>query len=584
MAPLWAGAQSRHRWWILLVLSGLFAITLTYTWARWGELRIDAGGAIDRAARVAQGQLLYRDVQSPYGPLGTYAMATVFRVFGIHLSSVYAFCIVVVALQGWMLWLLGRRVMSEWEAAFGVAMFWALMAIQPGLTSWILPNTFASLLGAFFATTALTLSLASHDDRTQGLLACASLAAALAGLAKIEFGVAAVGGSLVAVLVTPRPGGRGWRAIVAVLAPGALLTLLVAGVFFLLVPVDQLIGENLYRQRTLAVVVAATRGWAESPLWPAVWEAISRYGIELPVRAALLAAGASAALGCRGARRWFGLVLALAALLPPFLPGYPQLREFLGLRRGLPYYWAPAAWGAVAAAAAVAHLRSPSPRTRAVLVISLFSLLLALRWNFRMRLPSYYGFLGPVLLLLVVRSLASVLLRRAVPSWAVVAVFVVPLVSAELVNLRAFRERSTALQYPRGTIADTPARARPVQQVVDLIRSSTAAGDYVAVLPEERIINFLSERRNPTRDSGIGPGWLATAQDEAAYIDELRARAPAMIVVSRRRYPEFGVGDLASYNPLVAQHLERDYRLLRTVGLGRNSYAVYVPFHSSLRR
>jgi hypothetical protein len=584
MAPDPASIRSRHRWWLALATAIVFAGTVTHTWARWGELRVDAGGALDRAARVAGGQLLYRDVQSPYGPLGTYAAAAAFRAFGVHLSTAYGLCIAVLALQGWLLWSIGRRVLSEGEAAFAVIMFWFLMAIQPGLTSWLLPNTFATVFGAFFATATLALSLSSHGRRSLAYLTVASAAAALAGLAKVEFGVAAVGAIMVSIAVAPPPRGERTRAFAAAVAPGATLTLVVAAALCALVPVEQLVGDNLYRQRTLALVVPATRGWAEFPLWPMLREAVLRYGVELPVRAAVFAAGGAMLAAGRGWRRWAGGALALAALLPPLLPGYPQLREFLGLRRGLPYYWAPAAWALVGAVAAVAHVRSPTPRTRAVLVIAVFAVLLSLRWNFRLRLASYYGFLGPILLLLVVRTVASSLLRRTLPPWATVAVFVVPLAAAETANLQAFAQRSFALEFPRGTIIDTPARAAPIQQVVELIRRATAPSDFVAVIPEERIINFLSERRNPTRDSGIGPGWLATPADEAAYVAELQARPPAMIVLSARRYTEFGYGELATYNPLVADYIARAYRKRRSFGVGFESYAVYVPNHSSTRR
>jgi hypothetical protein len=100
---------------------------------------------------------------------------------------------------------------------------------------------------------------------------------------------------------------------------------------------------------------------------------------------------------------------------------------------------------------------------------------------------------------------------------------------------------------------------QPLAQVVDLIRARTRPEDWVAVFPEERLINFLSERRHPTRDSGTGPGWLATPDDERACIAELEARRPALVVLTDRRWPEFGAGDFGTYNPRLRAWIADEY-------------------------
>ena len=71
------------------------------------------------------------------------------------------------------------------------------------------------------------------------------------------------------------------------------------------------------------------------------------------------------------------------------------------------------------------------------------------------------------------------------------------------------------------------AAGRPLARVIDYVRDRTEPGEYVVSLPEERLINFLAERRHPTRDPGTGPGWLATAEDEDRFIREVDGR-PAL--------------------------------------------------------
>jgi hypothetical protein len=51
-----------------------------------GHARADLGGALDRGGALAAGAVLYRDVQSPYGPLPDYVVAAGFRLFGTRLA------------------------------------------------------------------------------------------------------------------------------------------------------------------------------------------------------------------------------------------------------------------------------------------------------------------------------------------------------------------------------------------------------------------------------------------------------------------------------------------------------------------
>jgi len=561
--------DSRQTAAILLTLTASYAALVAMTWARWGDFYVDSGTAIDRAARIASGQILYRDVLSPYGPVAAELTALAMRWFGAHLTTVYSIGIALAYAQGMMLFAIGRRVLGAWEAAFAALLFWMLLAVQPGLTSWIVPNTFASTFGAVFATATLAAVLAASEHRTAGRWACASCFAALAGLSTIELGAAAVGTILLALLVCDRRP----RSFAAAIVPGLAIALAVVAWVCWRVPVEQLIEDNLYRKRTLDLIVSATRSWADFPLAPRLSKAALHFGLEFPLRVIALAWGV-AQLRRPGAWRVLGAALAIAALLLPLLPGYAQPSEFAGLRRGMQYYWAPTVWLLVFAATAVALWRQPTSTARALLVIAGFALLLSLRWNLRMRLPSYYGFTGPLLLILVVRSLAWAGLRRRPPQWAVIAVFATALAAAQQVNWATFRARSEMVSFPRGTFYDTPRRARTLRRVIERVRAETQPDDYIAVVPEERIITFLSERRNPTRDSGIGPKYLANEADERAYVAELEARRTQLVIISKRHFPEFGYGQLSSYNPLVARHFETAYHRVGRIGAGRYGFDI----------
>lgn len=542
-------------------------------WQRWGHPRTDMGGALDRAARVALGERLYRDVQSPYGPLPDWTIAAAFRAFGISLGVAEAIGLALVVAESALLWAVARRFATPAQCATGLVAFWAAFAFAPGLFGWVLPNTFASTFGATAATAALWLALRAREAARAAPFAAGSVAAAAAGLCKADYGFAAALALAVAALLVPR--GARARCLGAALLPGAGVAAAVLALLVALVPWETLVWDNLYRIRSLGTTVARLR--AGVPGWGAVLAgAVPRYALELPLRAAVVAAGLALAGGAGAGRRALGGALAAAALAAPLVPGYPGLLDFTLLSPSLGWAWTPAAWLAVAAAALPAAVRGE--RVGAALVLAgVWSAALALRWDLRLVWPSHYGVLAPFLLVVVVGRLAGLVVARH----AALAAALVVAVHAALLGTAVVRQFRTwytfPLVYPRGTLRTQAVDGRPLAIVIDHLRAETAPGDWVAVFPEERLVNFLAERRHPTRDSGVGPGWLATPADEAACVAQLEARRPRRIVLSNRRWPEFGAGALGTYAPRLRAWIDREYEPVLTTPPGLVRFTVLAP-------
>jgi len=218
----------------------------------------------------------------------------------------------------------------------------------------------------------------------------------------------------------------------------------------------------------------------------------------------------------------------------------------------------------------------------ALLLAGVWSVALALRWDLRLVWPSYYGVLAPFLVVFVAGRLASVLVS-APTALAAACVVAVPVAMQAAINAQHYAsEYRWVLSYPRGTLRMPAMGGQQLATVVDYVRQHTEPDDWVAVFPEERLVNFLAERRQPTRDSGTGPGWLATRQDEEQCIAQLEARRPALIVLSDRRWPEFGAGDLGSYNPTLVDWVEREYEPVLITSPGVVRYRVYAPRSSGV--
>jgi len=552
----------------LAVLTLLFTALLVVSWKRWGSVTVDCGVALDRAALVAGGALLYRDTLSAYGPVGAYAIATLFRIFGIHLNVAYGAGIALLLAESCLLWYISRRFLTALESAVGLAGFW-MLAFQPGLFNWILPNTFAATFAVFFSTAAVALVIADLDRPDTRKLMGASLCTAAAGLSKVEFGAAAFGTMMAAAWLL-RGDGRGRRrATAALVFPGLLLSAGVALTFASLVPWRQLVFDNVYRIRTFEIAEPAYLAFVLPSHAPIIQRALLQYGLVFPVAAALVAAGLHLA-AAGGSRRSLGAVVVAGVLLVPFLSGHQLLSDFLPV--GKPFVWAPMGWALVAAVALASNRRAGRVESRALFVVAIFNVLVALRWVLRVNWPAYYGFFAPFLVIFLVRVIVSLVAPRRAPI-AVPLVVAAAVLSGAVSISRIYQDYSYVLEYPRGSIRTTPRAGEPLKEAIDHIRATTSPDDYVAVIPEERLINFLAERKSPTRDPAVWPGWLATTDDELGFIAELEQKDTDVVVLSQRRYPEFGLGAPATYNPRLMQYIMQEYRKIWTSSGGE--YAVY---------
>jgi hypothetical protein len=429
---------------------------------------------------------------------------------------------------------------------------------------------FASTFGAVAATAALLAALRAQEDGTARWLVVASVLAAVAGLCKVEFGFAAAATAIGAACL--RPAGRG-RALVAAIVPGLLLAAVVAAVVVAFVPLQTVLHDNVFRVRSLGHTQAMLAAVVPH-VSQLTREVVLRYLVELPVRA--VAVGRGLELATReGPGRLLGGGLVLAALLVPLVPGYQPPFDFTleGSVRG--FAWTPAVW--VAVTVATWRARHGDRVALAVALAALWSVCLSLRWEGRILWASYNAVLAPFLVLLVVGRLAALAAPRfgATAGAAVVATAVA---AAGVANARHFAEHYVfLLSYPRGAIRTVPFEGRPLATVIDYVRAHTTPEEYVVALPEERLINFLAERRHPTRDTGAGPGWLATPEDEARFIQEIEARPTCLLVLSPRRYPEFGTGALADYNPGLMAYIAANWVEAMATDGELVKYTVYRP-------
>ena len=195
----------------LATLLAIAATQIAATWRGFVMFMADQGWYLQAALRMSRGETLYRDVAWAYGPLSAQALAALFRVFGPDAAFASAINAGLLLLAIPLTYAATRALISSRPALLLTA-YAALIGAYVGgdLIHWHLHiYTQASVWGFGASLSELVAALRWAGVRRDAWLIPAGLAAAAAALSKPEYGLAA-GGSVAAVLIAGRAGGRAW--------------------------------------------------------------------------------------------------------------------------------------------------------------------------------------------------------------------------------------------------------------------------------------------------------------------------------------------------------------------------------------
>src|SRR5437660_3542258 len=195
----------------ILLLTLIAAIGMYSTLATLGELSIAAGHETYVPAVLAEGKMLYRDVWYHYGPAAPYFNSYLFRIFGVHLSVLYFAGAFAALGSGVFLFLSGTELgfsLAGWTAGAVVL----VEAFEPGLFSFPLPYSFASVYGCLAVSVLLWVLLRSLKSASVIWILTAGGLASLALLLKLEYGVASYA-ALGLVIILRGFHAKAWREV-----------------------------------------------------------------------------------------------------------------------------------------------------------------------------------------------------------------------------------------------------------------------------------------------------------------------------------------------------------------------------------
>lgn len=530
------------------LLGAAFAALTILGWGAWPDVLVDFGRELYVAWRISQGDVLYRDVASFYGPLSPYVNGTLFRVFGIGLRTLMVANLLVLAGATWMLRaLLLRAGTRPWAATAACALFLGLFGfghlIANGSFNFVCPYAHEATHGFALALAALLSALREAQSARGRWALFAGLLCGLAFLTKPEPFVAALGACAMVLAVTVR--GRGAIARAAAFAGGLALPPLLA---FLLLALAMPAGDawtgmlGSWAYLTNAQLRDMSYfGWSAGLDQPRAHLGILARAAAVQAAVLLAAAAVAWALRRRRGRPW--AALACAAVLGAVLALQWSTRDWLRWARPLPLW---AAGLLIASGAALVRARGEDAQAAlARTALAAFALLLLPRILFNARFFHYGFVLAAAATVLVAAALLDwiprALDRRGAAGIVVQAVGATALVFVAAASVRdslAFMARKTVRVGSGPDAFRADARGSFVDLVLENLDRASPSGPLV-VLPEGVMINYLQRR-----PSSI-PYLTMLPTDEAQFgedelLGSLERRPPALIALVHRTADEYG--------------------------------------------
>jgi hypothetical protein len=557
-----ASADSR----VVAALMLFVAVLAAISWRKWGTPEIDAGTELTAAWQAADGHLPYSDVRYFYGPLGVYALAGAFELFGASLSTAYALGLLLTAAICGAFYALCRQVAGPLVAGLASAILVAI-AFSGTQFNFVLPHTNSATFG-------LLLLLLELLALARGRPLLAGLAIGLACLTRVEFAAAALlAGAVWLVAVWRTEGWAPARRTAARLVPVGLgLPAVVLGALAVQVGANRLLWENLWPVDFLrAAGLRAYREWTPFDL-ASVASSLGRalvYGALLAglVAAAVRLARASGAaarvralwpLAAAGALALMSIGLWRVSGVFPDAQGAveEEARQLILGMSVLPMLSVAAAgYGAWALwRGRRAPLSGSWPLDLAILAVAL---LLCSRAYDQFTMSSaapYYA--APALLVL------AALHARLAERWPEARVAVYGALAAVAAGLALYNvvalygDKTTTVRTAAGSYVGADATAAAQQRALDLVRDRTAPDEPILAAPADGGTYFLTGRRPALYDVMFLPGLLESRSDERAAIERLQRRGVPLAVVSTRDTKAFETGRFGTgYNRLLGRSL-----------------------------
>jgi len=536
-------------WLPAIVISDTFLLLSAWTWGRCADPQIDFGREVYVAWRLSEGDVLYRDVHSIFGPLSPYWNAAGLAILGTSIRSLTLLNLGTIAVIVALMWALLRRFSSRLAGTTGIVVFLCAFAfahtVRPGSFNFVAPYRHELVHAAVLSLGALLLaSMYLESLRTSLLITCGMALGALA-LTKVEPFAATCAG-VAAILVAGEPRLRPCSRRLIVVAGSAALVFATAVLALAL----RLPLRDALRGAGATFITLMSPAFNSSPFvrlamgvaelgtnLRALWWWCLVYGVW----------GMAGTLAAIRLRRWSS---PWAGAIAAGMVGgalWPLWRTIAWSDAARPL---PLVALVIAAGSAVALRRSEGGqriRHATILGFAVYAVVLIAKIGLTAR-TYHYGFAlaPPALLLLVAFALdwwPSALERRGYNGWVFRGIALALLALAVHAHLRATSFQLSRKRYALGEGADRiygDEKAEILARAAAVLSASAAPPDTLAVFPEALLLNYVLRMRNPSPYAYYMPSEVQH-YGERTLLDALSRSPPEWIAFVDTETSDFGV-------------------------------------------
>lgn len=538
---------------------GLFLGLSIASWRRSGDILRDWGRELYTAWRLSESDLLYRDVESLFGPLSQSFNGAVFTAFGPGHSTLVLVNLVLASLSAFLLWDICVKLTDRGTANAAATVFIAVFIfghLTPlGNYNFITPYAHEATHGTLLCLATVWGLVRWFRTGSGAALAVSGVAAGASWLTKPEIALAATAALVAGGFVVVRTGRENLRSFLSALIPALFLPVAVVGIAIAIA-----LGPS-------AVPDALARPFASATASHPLSEVFYREGMGLdhPLRNTgwiLLGGVACAGLywslaagtrpGYRG-YRWQIAAVSLGPLTALATVGLGQWRLWLLLAWVLPgvcllgLMWL--------AASRSSHSQSSAQRA-GLLVWIVLSMALLLKLGLRPRFYQYGFYLA-----FPATMLAVMLAVHFGPRWlesrggssafarglAIGCAYSLSAVLA-LASLQAMHRRTASVMDGRDLLHVRPAEVDPrtgtVLEVTAGLRPMMALGHLptLSVVPEGASLNYWMRIQGGSRYPVLLPPEMKVF-GEARILRDFERHPPEVIVALDRDMSEYGVAN-----------------------------------------
>jgi hypothetical protein len=505
--------------------------------------------------------------------------AFLFRIFGIHITVAY----LAGALAGLTAALTLFRCalyLAPLPVALTLGYIVLIQSFGPGIFTYPLPYSYASVYGSVAAGFFLLYAIRSAFDSTRVNLFWAGIGSAVALLMKLEYGSVCFA-TLAVLQLGLAVRQRSWREVSRnffATTPALFICAVVIAWLLSIRGVDFITQENFMSWPTAYFMKTYGQFWMRGMGYDWSWDNVLG---GLLVAAGFLAFWMGFRFSLRSASRKLsvrnsGLVIIVAVGAIAFWMAYPERLndDIANLVFPRPMVFM------VGLAALLAAFRFWQKQWRArdlaILVVMTFGPLLAFRMLFGMMPHAYAIFYnGPVLL-----GFYLLLFSIAIPAnglrgpaylpkvpWLLCAVLCGWVTLQVYPDYREMRRRRVAFANERGTIYLPRTMLPAWAQTVDFMRAANERGEAVMSIPEDTALYFFSGAPCPIRVCVFAPGVVAPGSMTDKVIREMDQARVRYIVWSNRTFYEYDVPHFGvDFDRPIGEYIRSNYRPVREFG------------------